>query len=239
MKIQISKSRLFALSFLSVFYLNLILYTHPVMASDEPENISSFGNMALLPFTKGDFIEKLGAQNISPLSCPIDQVCIDLSEGDETLFFMEKLDKRLQDIFKNRLDSNLFPVDETAKQNQLLPVNRAKDTLLSHALALADQLKVDYVLVPLLWSYSERIGNQFSAEKPASVALTLYLVSAKEKKRVWAESIDKTQQSLTDNLLNAKELIKLGGKWATAAELAEAGMLTILNDFPLKSPIIK
>lgn len=239
MKLQIPKLELCMLSLFSFLCLSLFLLPHSVSASSDADTISAYGTMALQPFTKGDFIEKLGTQYTSPLSCPINQICIDLSEGDETLFFMEKLDERLQNILKKRLGSNLFPLDETAKQNNALPVDTAKDTLLSHALSLAYRLKVDYVLVPILWSYSERVGNQFSAKDPASASFTLYLISAKEKKRVWKESFDKTQQSLTDNLFNAKELFKLGGKWVTAEEYAEAGMLKILNDFPLKSPMSK
>lgn len=191
------------------------------------------GKLAVLPFRKGEFNEDFITKNLSPLLCPINQVCVDLSEGDVSTIFMEKLDRHLHRILKKKVGDNLFSMDETAAKYQALPVDGAQDTTLFMALALAMEMKADYILIPLLWEYSERIGNKLAAEKPASVFFGFYLISAKQGKRVWKDNFNKSQQFLTDDLLKMKETIQFGGKWATAEELAQAGMQKVLAKFPL------
>lgn len=191
------------------------------------------GRLALLPFVKGDFAEEFRQKNLSPLTCPINQVCIDLNEGDETLLFVESLDKYLYKIIKKRVGEELLPMRETKIQYNDIPFDPYKDTTLSRALLLARNMKSDYVLVPILWEYSERVGSQLSAEKPASVSFGLYLISVKQEKRVWKANFNKTQMALTDDLLKAKDIFKFGGKWVSAEELAQVGMQKIIENFPL------
>jgi hypothetical protein len=193
------------------------------------------GRLAVLPFVKGLLTENFRTKNLSPLTCPVNQFCPDLNEGDETVVFMATLDKDLHQIMKKKVDSNLLPREEAKGRYQALKIDPSEDTTLSIALTLASQMKADYVLVPILWDYSERVGNQLSAEKPAAVSFALYLVSAQQKKRVWKAQFDRAQQSLTDNLLNFKNFFSLGGKWITAEELAQIGIDTMLDDFPLPS----
>jgi|GEM_PF-946740 len=193
------------------------------------------GPLAVVPFIKGSLAESLTIKNLSPLSCPIDQLCLDLNEGDETLLFMDKLDRNLYQSLKKKIGANLLPREETKMRYNALPLDPAKDTTLSMALNLAQRIKSDYVLVPILWNYSERVGNQVAVEEPASVSFDLYLISAQQGRRVWTAHFDRSQQSLTDNLLNATNFFKLGGKWITAEEFAQVGIYTALEDFPLPS----
>lgn len=229
--------------FLSVFFL---LATHsffnPLSANAQTRDVVEnegeplqlpAGSLAVLPFVKGAFIEKFSAKNLSPLICPINQVCLDLNEGDETPFFMEKLDRNLHRMLQQKLDTSLLPQEDTKINLASLPLNSAIDTYLSISLKLAHKMKADYVLIPILWKFSERVGNEIAAEEAASVSFGLYLVSAKQKKRVWEDYFDKTQHALTDNLFNAKDILTFGGKWITAEELAQTGLEKILKDFPL------
>jgi hypothetical protein len=94
-------------------------------------------------------------------------------------------------------------------------------------------LKVDYILTGNVWRYRERVGVSFSAEKPASVAFTLYLVHVETGKTIWSETYDKTQQALTENILNAPDFFKQGAKWLTAEELARFGIKKIMKNSPL------
>jgi hypothetical protein len=196
------------------------------------ENISA-GAVAVLPFVKGDITEQFRSKNASPLVCPINQICIDLSEGDETLLFMERLDADLDKVLRKRLGPSLLSHEATVRKYKQITIDPIKDTPLTRALILARKIQGDYVLVPILWNYSERVGNQYAVTEPASVAFSLYLVSAKLEKKVWEESFDKTQQSLTDNILNVKDMFQFGGKWVTAEELSQVGIHNIIEDFPL------
>ncbi len=49
---------------------------------------------------------------------------------------------------------------------------------------------------------------------------------------IWTATYDETQQSLTENLLNALDFFKQGARWLTADEFARYGMQKILKRFP-------
>ena len=204
-------------------------------SSPNDTEILPSGSLAIVPFIKGSLAESWRIKSLTPLTCPINQICLDLNEGDETIMFMNKLDKNLYLALKKKIGVNLLPREEVKNSYDSLTIDPAKDTTLSLALDLAAKTKSDYVLVPILWDYSERIGNQVAIEQPASVSFDLFLVSAQQGRRVWKGHFDKTQQSLTDNLLNAPNFFKLGGKWITAEELSQIGIDSLLEEFPLPS----
>jgi hypothetical protein len=47
---------------------------------------------------------------------------------------------------------------------------------------------------------------------------------------VWQATFDKTQQALSDNILNAKEFFSMGARWLTADELARFGLKQVLGE---------
>ncbi len=217
----------------------LFSFTSHVFAKEElKENIAP-GSLIILPFVKGDYTEQFRTKNLSPLICPINEVCLDLDEGNESIVFMKNLDKQLHRMLEKNLGTTILSMKETEAQYHMTPVDVTKDTTLSLAISVAKKMDADYILVPILWDFSQRIGGPLAATEPASVSFSLYLVSAKEKKRVWKDSFSKTQQSLTNNLFKAKDLLKMGGKWVTAEELAQAGMHNMLENFPLKKTLTK
>jgi hypothetical protein len=71
--------------------------------------------------------------------------------------------------------------------------------------------------------YRERKGTAYGADLPASVAFSLYLLDVASGETVWSASFDKTQQSLSENLLDAAGFFKHGAKWLTAEELTRWG----------------
>jgi hypothetical protein len=71
-----------------------------------------------------------------------------------------------------------------------------------------------------------------ASDTPATVAFVLYLVNVETGKKVWKRAFDKSQKALTDNVLEAKDFLKQGGKWLTAEELARFGLKKVLADFP-------
>ena len=219
--------------------LTLFSFTAHGFAKEKPKGNIAPGSLIILPFVKGDYTEQFRTKNRSPLVCPINEVCLDLNEGSEAIFFMKNLDKQLHRMLEKNLGTTILSMEETEAQYHMTPVDITKDTTLSLAITLAEKMKSDYILVPILWNFSPRIGGPLAATEPASVSFSLYLVSAKEEKRVWKDSFFKTQQSLTSNILNAKDLFKMGGKWVTAEELAQAGMDNMLENFPLKNTLTK
>jgi hypothetical protein len=110
--------------------------------------------------------------------------------------------------------------------NILLSKGIEKDPLrLMKTLGL--QMRADYVLWGHLFRYQERVGTAYGVEKPASVAFDLHLLKVKDGKLVWRAHWDQTQKTLTENLLEQRNL-----RWVTAEELSLQGLKKILKDFP-------
>jgi len=104
--------------------------------------------------------------------------------------------------------------------------------MLERYVALGRQAGADAVLVGHIFRHTERIGNRYSVQSPASVAFDLHLISTKEQRIVWTGYFDETQQSLSENLLKANAFFKRGATWITADELAASGMDDIIERFP-------
>ncbi len=105
----------------------------------------------------------------------------------------------------------------------------ATDTPRELAVRLGQSLGVDHVMVGLVWRYRERVGSAMAASDPASVAFSLFMVEVESGTLVWKDSFDKTQTSLTENLLDAPMYLKTGMKWLTAEELSRYGIEKIVK----------
>jgi len=88
------------------------------------------------------------------------------------------------------------------------------------------------VLLGHLYRWKEREGTDYAVNFPASVAFDLYLVSVESGKILWKGKYDKTQTSLSENLLDMNTFLKGKGKWMTARALAEIGLEKMLERFP-------
>lgn len=84
-------------------------------------------------------------------------------------------------------------------------------------------MQVDYLLVPQLLHWDERVGSSAGVVKPASVVLDLFLINVKDGSLVRAH-YDETQVALSENLLTADKFMDRGGKWVTAERLASDGI---------------
>ncbi len=104
--------------------------------------------------------------------------------------------------------------------------------MLERYVALGKQAGADAVLIGHIFRHTERIGNRYSVQSPASVAFDLHLISTKEQRIVWTGYFDETQQSLSENLLKANAFFKRGATWITADELAASGLDDIIERFP-------
>lgn len=112
------------------------------------------------------------------------------------------------------------------------PSPAMSSNLLDHYVALGRQAGADAVLVGHVFRYTERMGNRYSIQSPASVAFDLHLISTKEARIVWTSYFDETQHSLTENLLKADTFFKRGATWIRADELAASGMDDMMERFP-------
>jgi hypothetical protein len=88
----------------------------------------------------------------------------------------------------------------------------------------------DAVLVGYFYRWRERVGNDYGVSTPASVAFELNLVRSSDGVIVWKSKFDKTQQSLSENLLDMGTFIEGGGKWMTAESLAMVGLRKMIKE---------
>ncbi len=91
----------------------------------------------------------------------------------------------------------------------------------------------DAVLVGYVYRWRERIGSDHAVDMPASVAFDLSLVRPEDGAVIWREKFDKTQQSLSKNLLDWETFVKGRGRWMTAEKLAEFGLEGMLSRMPV------
>jgi hypothetical protein len=70
----------------------------------------------------------------------------------------------------------------------------------------------------------ERVGAEYSADRPASVAFSLKLLDMKSKQVVWNAKFSKTQQPLGTNFFNLPTFLENKGQWVLASELASDGV---------------
>lgn len=97
---------------------------------------------------------------------------------------------------------------------------------------IGQAFSADAVLAGYVYRWVEREGTDYAVSRPASVAFDLYLMSAVDGATVWKGRFDKSQQSLSENLLDVDTFIRAGGKWMTAETLAGLGLADLLGKLP-------
>jgi len=82
----------------------------------------------------------------------------------------------------------------------------------------------DAVLTGRVQRYRERVGDEWGAKSPASVAFVLDLIDVRRGDIVWSASFDETQKSLSENIFAIGDIGQRGVRWLTADQLAQEGV---------------
>lgn len=174
----------------------------------EPEY--EFSSVAVLPFGR-------------PRSMDLDEaVKIQVNRVDE-LFA-----KRLRDYGHYRVVSS-GEIRQALTKYALTNVKRAD---LEVATLVGKDLGVDTVLVGEVTRWREREGGALGAKKPASVAFQAYLFRVEDGAMLWKTSFSKTQQPLSENVLEVENFLKGGATWQSSETLARLGVEEVLRTFP-------
>jgi hypothetical protein len=91
----------------------------------------------------------------------------------------------------------------------------------------------DAVFFGYIYRWREKVGKKYGVTSPASVAFDLHLISPENGSILWKGSFDKTQLSLSENLLDLSTFIRSGGTWLTARELAQIGLEKLIGNLSL------
>jgi len=94
------------------------------------------------------------------------------------------------------------------------------------------ELEADGLIIGYVYRFRERIGYDYSVEKPASVFFEIHLFRSQDGALVWKGIFEKAQTSLMEDMFSLSYFFKDRGRWITAKELAREGMEDILKKFP-------
>ena len=88
----------------------------------------------------------------------------------------------------------------------------------------------DAVLAGYIYRWREREGGDYAVRRPASVAFDLFLLRPVDRAILWRGRFDKTQRSLSENVLDLETFLEGGGRWMTAQDLAMLGLIKLVGD---------
>ena len=144
----------------------------------------------------------------------------------------------------DRMTQNLFSTLLDDKGYDLISPNQAKGvfaSLVSSGQSLEDieifqkigqTFSADTVLIGYVYRWREREVTDYAVHRPASTAFDLYLLRSHDRAVLWKGRYDKTQRSLSENILDMDTFIKGKGRWMTVDKLAELGLSNVMNQFP-------
>ncbi|MCB2180883.1 MAG: hypothetical protein KQH63_02520 [Desulfobulbaceae bacterium] len=208
-----------------------LFFQHEARAVELTSNAqNTIDSIAVMPFLPGGKDAQQAKKLEKTLDCQLLGLCYleeELQTGAE-----ETMTSVFQRELKKILPHKVVPSGQVMSVFSKMPKNE-KNTPRDLAIALGKELRASHVMVGLLWRYKERAGSPLTAESPASVAFSVFLVNVENGRLIWKSSFDKTQTSLSENILDAPAFMKHGMKWLSAEELATFGANKTLKDFPV------
>jgi hypothetical protein len=89
---------------------------------------------------------------------------------------------------------------------------------------LGEMVYADGILSARVLRFRERVGEEWGAKSPASVAFVVDLWDVKRGDIIWSGQFDETQKPLSENIFALGEFAQRGAKWLTADELTHEGV---------------
>jgi hypothetical protein len=130
----------------------------------------------------------------------------------------------------------VVPQDDVDAALQQLPPLTVAD-LDQNALALGRKVAADGVIYGSVHLYRERVGFDYAAQEPASVAFTLRFVDEKSQQVVWTAKFAREQKALAQNILDLPNFVSHGARWVRAHDIAVEGINGALDNLQSKLTI--
>jgi hypothetical protein len=191
-------------------------------------DLAGIDRVAVLPYENMAEIHGYDTAVRSPLS---GRVFITGPVADEAeRFLTEQLATRVR--VNTALDILPSP-DVTAALSDAIIKGQGRETRFLELLSQTGRrIGADAVLVGHVYRFRERVGGEFSAESPASVAFDVYLIDCRQERVLWSASYDHTQRALSEDVGDLQNFLRRGGRWVTAEALATAAMEEIFAEYP-------
>ncbi len=131
---------------------------------------------------------------------------------------------------------DVVPEDDVENAMRQLPPTTSRN-LQQNALALGRLVSADAVLYGELHNYRERVGYEYAAQQPASVAFNLNLIDLHTKQVVWSAKFAREQKALSQNFFNIFNFVQNKGRWVKAEDIASEGVQGAVADLRSKLPV--
>lgn len=89
---------------------------------------------------------------------------------------------------------------------------------------IGERVYADAVMMSRVQRYRERVGDEWGAKSPASVAFILDLVDVRRGDIIWTARFDETQKSLSESIFSIGSIGERGLRWLSADQLAQEGV---------------
>ena len=89
---------------------------------------------------------------------------------------------------------------------------------------VGELVHADAVIIVRIQRYRERVGDEWGAKSPASVAFVLDLVDVHRGDVIWSARFDETQKPLSENIFALGDVSQRGVRWLSASQLTHEGV---------------
>ncbi len=145
-------------------------------------------------------------------------------KANDLLFENVKAEKNFDLVSRSKAIGEYYSIISSDKGVGLPPIKVVQK--------VGEKFNADAVLVGYIYRWREREGTDYAVKRAASVSIDLHLIRPSNGAIMWKSKFEKTQQSLSENLLDLKTFAESGGKWLTIEKLAAIGFRKILEEMP-------
>ena len=182
--------------------------------------------IGVVPFFQGRYGSSIG----ETLTCPVCQLGLD-PEGVPPIAG-RVLTEYVQEALQIRFGDKVVPLPDVRDAFEEVPKDETKETPLSISQALGTKLKANVMALGTACPLPVLPDGAAAVDRPAAVGFAVFVIDVKTGKTLWQASFSETQQSLSENVLEAKGFFKKGGRWLSASELAKYGVQEVFTRFP-------
>jgi len=136
---------------------------------------------------------------------------------------IEKLDSDLAALLRQSRQKMVYP--EMVEQcMDLVAADTSPQSSAFHFwVQVGKCIPADYILVPFVFEWKERIGGSYGVQEPAAVVMELNLIDLQEL-QLQRFYFDERQFALLEDLSSIGKFFRRGGKWISARQLANEGL---------------
>lgn len=215
---------------LSANPLNARAETSLTLSENVDLSTTQFKRIAVMPFLVGK-LESPEKPLERPLSQPLEQLNMNapnLAQGADRI-----MTRLVNDVMKIRFEDQMVPMEEAAAVYADIIRNQTLDTPRKLAKKFGENLQADLVVIGTIWRFREKGSVKEMPDSPSSIAFSAYLIEVASGKRLWRNSFDGTQKTLSEDVLGGLKQMKMGVRWLPVNELARYGVKSVFRTFPL------